>query len=108
MSLLNTKVTAPLAEASYNATFKEYHESAGDKSDYIVVTLEIDDTLVGITREERDCIFPARIDYISRSLQEQWNKSFTTFEEVLKFGKDHAFAVTAKKHKDYGIQFNYR
>lgn len=108
MSLLKSKVIRQLAEGSYKARIKEFSEATGGKSDYIVLTLIIDDILNGITREERDFIFPARLDYIANSLQSQWDKDFEDFESLLEFGKTNDFFITAKKSTDYGIQYSYR
>lgn len=108
MSLLKTKVLPTIAEGCYTAKIKDFQESTQGKANYIVITLEIEDTLLGITRDERDCVFEVRIPYIASALQKQWDKDFEDFGALLEFGKTHEFAVKATNHVDYGIQFNYR
>lgn len=108
MSLLKSKVIKQLAEGSYKTRIKGYSEEKGEKQDYIVLILLIEDVLNEITREERDFIFPARLDYITKGLQSQWDKDFDDVESLLEFGKTHDFYVTAKKSTDYGIQYSYR
>lgn len=108
MSLLKTKVLAPIAEGFYTARIKDFQESTQGKADYIVITLEIDDIELKIKREERDCVFEGRIAYIASALQTQWDKDFEDFGALLEYGKSHDFAVQAVKHVTYGMQFSYR
>lgn len=97
MSLLKTKIKKDL-KGEYVTKIKSYEEIENTQGGYIQVVLELPD------RDYNYIIFPSSIDYVARSLKQQFGldtQEEYDFDVLLDMAKEREFTVWFEYNETY-------